>query len=139
MKKIAFIPHKKRVEKHKLDYLRAIADTMDDPYQAEDGREIRGVQLKLANKCADLSGIPYWTFTDCCTDSLQIAVTTLTNIGDSIFSSKDIYVGKVNKIKPKVSSNGQKIEVKLGVNFRTINEVYILKDILTDELNSFQK
>ena len=46
---------------------------------------------------------------------------------------------KVNKIKPKVSSNGQKIEVKLGVNFRTIDEVYILKDILTDELYNFQK
>ena len=103
MKKIAFIPHKKRVEKHKLDYLRAIADTMDDPYQAEDGREIRGVQLKLANKCADLSGIPYWTFTDCCTDSLQIAVTTLTNIGDSIlvpaygwraFANAPVFMGR---------------------------------------------
>ena len=39
MKKIAFIPHKKRVEKHKIDYLRAIADTMDDPYQAEEKLE----------------------------------------------------------------------------------------------------
>ena len=28
----------------------------------------------------------------------------------------------------------KKLRVKLGVNFRTINEVYILKDILTDEL-----
>ena len=103
MKKIAFIPHKKRVEKHKLDYLRAIADTMDDPYQAEDGREVRGVQLELANKCANLSGIPYWTFTDCCTDSLQIAVTTLTNIGDSIlvpaygwraFANAPVFMGR---------------------------------------------
>ena len=77
-KAIAFIPHKKRVEKHKIEYLRAISEAMDDPYQAEDGRDIRGIQLELYNKCAKLSNIPYWTFTDCCTDSLQISIAALT-------------------------------------------------------------
>ena len=84
MKKIAFIPHKQRLERHKVDYLRAISDAMDYPYQSEDGRDLSPIQQSLHDKCAELSGIPYWTFTDCCTDSLQIAVTTLTNIGDSI-------------------------------------------------------
>ena len=30
MKSIAFIPHKQRIAEHKVDYLRAIADAMDD-------------------------------------------------------------------------------------------------------------
>ena len=103
MKKIAFIPHKRRVEKHKVEYLRAISEAMDDPYQAEDGREIRGVQLELAKKCAELSKIPYWSFTDCCTDSLQIAVSCLTNLGDSIlvpaygwraFANAPVFMGR---------------------------------------------
>ena len=57
---------------------------MDSPYQSEDGRELSEIQQKLHDKCADLSGIPYWTFTDCCTDALQIAIHTLTNLGDTI-------------------------------------------------------
>ena len=102
-KAIAFIPHKKRVEKHKIEYLRAISEAMDDPYQAEDGRNIRGIQLELYNKCAKLSGIPYWTFTDCCTDSLQISVAALTNFGDSIlvpaygwraFANAPVFMGR---------------------------------------------
>ena len=96
------------------------------------------VEIKKNNK---LLGVGFLTWDGLSKKyaQLDLGIDLRINIGDSIFSSKDIYVGKVNKIKPKVSSNGQKIEVKLGVNFRTINEVYILKDILTDELNNFQK
>ena len=102
-KAIAFIPHKKRVEKHKIEYLRAISEAMDDPYQAEDGRDIRGIQLELYNKCAKLSGIPYWTFTNCCTDSLQISIAALTDFGDSIlvpaygwraFANAPVFMGR---------------------------------------------
>jgi len=87
MKKIAFIPHKKRVERHKVDYLRAISDAMEDPYQSEDGRDVRGIQLELINKCAELSGVPYWTFTNCCTDALQISIHALTKPNDVILMS----------------------------------------------------
>ena len=47
-KAIPFIPHRHRVEKHKVDYLRAIADSMDYPYQSEDGRDLAPIQQKLA-------------------------------------------------------------------------------------------
>ena len=96
------------------------------------------VEIKKNNK---LLGVGFLTWDGLSKKyaQLDLGIDLRVNIGDSIFSSKDIYVGKVNEIKPKVSSNGQKIEVKLGVNFRTINEVYILKDILTDELYNFQK
>ena len=96
------------------------------------------VEIKKNNK---LLGVGFLTWDGLSKKyaQLDLGIDLRINIGDSIFSSKDIYVGKVNEIKPKVSSNGQKIEVKLGVNFRTINEVYILKDILTDELYNFQK
>jgi dTDP-4-amino-4,6-dideoxygalactose transaminase len=87
MKKIGFVPHKRRIKKHKVEYLKAIAEVMEDPYQSEDGRDVRGVQLELANKCAELSGVPYWTFTNCCTDALQIAIHALTNPGDQILVS----------------------------------------------------
>lgn len=81
---IAFIPHKRRLEKHRVDYLKAINDAMDYPYQSEDGRELSIIQQTLHNKCVELSGIPYWTFTDCCTDALQISIHCLTNPGDTI-------------------------------------------------------
>ena len=84
MKPIAFIPHKQRVAEHKVDYLRAMAEVMDNPWQAEDGRDLAPIQEKLNKKCAELSGIPHWTFTNCCTDSLQIAIEALTNPGDLI-------------------------------------------------------
>ena len=83
-KAIAFIPHKKRIERHRVDYLRAISDSMEDPYQTEDGREMRGVQLALANKCTELSSVAHWQFTDCCTDALQISIAALTKPNDII-------------------------------------------------------
>ena len=83
-KSIAFIPHSRRLKAHKVDYLRAISDAMNSPYQSEDGRDLSEVQQKLHDKCASLSGIPYWTFTDCCTDALQIAIHILTKPGDLI-------------------------------------------------------
>lgn len=83
-KAIAFIPHKTRIERNRVDYLRAISDAMDYPYQAEDGRDMAPIQKQLAERCVDYSGLPHWSFTDCCTDSLQIAVECLTEIGDRV-------------------------------------------------------
>ena len=81
---IAFIPHSRRLKKHRVDYLKAINDSMDYPYQSEDGRELSMIQQALHNKCVSLSNIPYWTFTDCCTDALQISIHCLTKPGDTI-------------------------------------------------------
>ena len=57
---------------------------MDNPYQPEEGRDLAPIQRELADKCIELSGIPYWNFTNCGTDSLQIAVHALTKEGDTI-------------------------------------------------------
>lgn len=81
---IAFIPHKRRLKRHRVEYLKAINDALDYPFQSEDGRELSPVQKKLQEKCISLSNLPYWLFTNCCTDSLQIAVHTLTKPGDTI-------------------------------------------------------
>ena len=54
-KSISFIPHRQRLEKHKVDYLRAMSSAMDYPYQAEDGRDLAPIQRTLADKCAELS------------------------------------------------------------------------------------
>ena len=105
-KPIAFIPHKQRIAAHKVDYLRAIAEAMDNPWQAEDGRDLAPIQDKLTNKCVELSGIPYWTFTNCCTDSLQIAVEALTNPGDLILVPAYGWRGFANA----VDFMGRKIE-----------------------------
>jgi len=83
-KAIAFIPHRQRLDRHRVEYLRAINDAMDYPFQAEDGRDMAPIQQELALKCHTYSGLPYWMFTDCCTDSLQIAIESLTNRGDTI-------------------------------------------------------
>lgn len=84
MKAIAFIPHKKRVEKHRVEYLRAISESMEYPFQAEDGRDIAPIQEKLVEACKNYSKLPYWSFTNCCTDSLQIAVQLLTEFKDRV-------------------------------------------------------
>ena len=83
-KAVSFIPHTRRIDRHRVDYLRAISEAMDDPFQTEDGREMRGVQLELANRCSDYNGVKYWQFTNCCTDALQISIEALTKIGDTI-------------------------------------------------------
>ena len=81
---IAFIPHKRRLKRHRVDYLKAINDALDYPFQSEDGRELSPIQSKLKEKCIELSSLPYWLFTNCCTDSLQIAIHSLTKPGDTI-------------------------------------------------------
>ena len=50
MKAIAFIPHARRLKKHKVDYLRAMSDAMDNPYQSEDGREPSPIHKKLTEE-----------------------------------------------------------------------------------------
>tara|TARA_Y100001972_G_scaffold35137_1_gene43526 strand:+ start:1353 stop:2438 length:1086 start_codon:yes stop_codon:yes gene_type:complete len=84
MKAIPFIPHKQRIEKHKVDYLRAISDNMDHPWQAEDGRELAPIQQSLVDKVSQYTKLPYWCWTDCCTDALQICIEGLTKEGDTI-------------------------------------------------------
>lgn len=78
MKSIAFIPHKKRLERYRVDYLKAINEALDYPYQSEDGRDLSPIQQKLHDKCVSLSKLDYWNFTDCCTDALQVAIHSLT-------------------------------------------------------------
>ena len=83
-KAISFIPHKERIATHRFDYLRAISDSMDHPWQAEDGRDLAPIQQALVDKVRSYSGIPYWCWTDCCTDALQICIEGLTEEGDTI-------------------------------------------------------
>ena len=70
---------------------------------------------------------------------LEVGIDIRINMGDSIFSSEGIYIGNVNQINSKKSSNSQKIEVLLGVDFKNLHEVFIIKDKLKNELKYFEK
>jgi len=83
-KAIACIPHKHRMEAHRVDYLRAISDAMDYPFQSEDGRDPSPAHQQLEATCKQYTGIKYWQFTNCCTDSLQIAFSLYTKTGDTV-------------------------------------------------------
>ena len=83
-KAIACIPHKHRMDAHRVDYLRAISDAMDHPFQSEDGREPSPAHQQLEKTCRQATGIKHWQFTNCCTDSLQIAFSLFTSAGDTV-------------------------------------------------------
>ena len=83
-KAIACIPHQNRIKLHQVEYLRAIADSMDHPFQSEDGREPSLAHKNLSQTCVKYTGIKYWQFTNCCTDSLQIAFSIFCNLGDTV-------------------------------------------------------
>ena len=83
-KAIASIPHQLRLDAHRIDYIKAINEAIDYPFQSEDGREPSPFHQSLEIKCKEHTGIAHWQFTNCCTDSLQIAFHTLCNIGDTV-------------------------------------------------------
>ena len=83
-KAIACIPHKNRIEAHRIEYLRAVSESMDHPFQSEDGREPSTAHQQLTKTCIEYTDIPYWQFTNCCTDSLQIAFSMFCEIGDTV-------------------------------------------------------
>ncbi len=83
-KAIACIPHKNRIESHRIDYLKSISDVMDYPFQSEDSREPAKVVTQLTEKCRSFTGLKYWHFTDCCTDALQLAFHRFCQRGDTV-------------------------------------------------------
>lgn len=83
-KAIPCIPHKQRMDAHKIEYLKAMSEAMDYPFQSEDGRDPSPIHKNLEQKCKKYTGINNWLFTNCCTDSLQIAFQSLCNIGDTV-------------------------------------------------------
>jgi len=83
-KAIATIPHKQRIEAHKVDYLRAISDAMEYPWQSEDGREPSPSHLALEETVKSYIPIKYWQWTNCGTDSLQIAFHAFCKPGDTV-------------------------------------------------------
>ena len=83
-KAIPCVPHKQRIDAHRVEYLKAINEAIDYPFQSEDGREPSPIHKKLTEQCKKYTDINYWLFTNCGTDSLQIAFQTLCNIGDTI-------------------------------------------------------
>lgn len=72
------------MDAHRVAYLRAISDSMDHPFQSEDGREPSLAHQQLAESCSSYTDIPYWQFTNCCTDSLQIAFSMYCHPGDTV-------------------------------------------------------
>lgn len=82
---IPFVPHDRRLARHRKEYLRAFNSAMDSPWQPIHGRDNIDLIIKLKEKCIEYTQIPFWLFTDCCTDSLQIAISVLTEPGDLIF------------------------------------------------------
>ena len=83
-KSIACIPHKQRLESHRIDYLKAINDSMDYPFQSEDGRDSSPSHQKLEAEVKQHVNLPYWQFTNCCTDALQIAFHSFCKRGDTV-------------------------------------------------------
>jgi dTDP-4-amino-4,6-dideoxygalactose transaminase len=83
-KAIACIPHKLRMEAHRVDYLHAINDALDYPFQSEDGRDPSPQHQQLEMLCKRFIPLNHWQFTNCCTDSLQIAFHTLCEPGDLV-------------------------------------------------------
>jgi 3-dehydro-glucose-6-phosphate---glutamate transaminase len=148
---IAFIPHKQRLLAHRVDYVKAFNAAMDYPFQAEDGRDLAPIQQKLAQECVKYSGLPYWGFTDCCTDSLQISIELLTKAGDTVlvpaygwraFSNAPTILGRkvafcdidatgnidLQELKKEVINNTPKAVVIVH-NFGTIVDVSKISDI----------
>ena len=76
-KAIPCIPHKQRMGTHKIEYLKAVSEAMDYPFQSEDGRDPSPVHQKLEKQCIKYTGITNWLFTNCCTDSFQIVILNL--------------------------------------------------------------
>ena len=83
-KAISCIPHKQRIEAHRVDYLKAINDAIDHPWQSEDGREPSPTHIELEAEIKQHINIPYWQFTNCCTDALQIAFHAFCKLGDTV-------------------------------------------------------
>ena len=83
-KAIACIPHKLRMDSHRVDYLRAISESMDYPFQSEDGRDPSPAHQALEYKIKTYNPIKYWQFTNCCTDALQIAFHAFCKHGDTV-------------------------------------------------------
>jgi dTDP-4-amino-4,6-dideoxygalactose transaminase len=83
-KAIASIPHQLRVNAHRVDYIKAINEAVDYPFQSEDGRDPSPFHIQLESKCRAYTGINNWQFTNCCTDALQIAFHTLCAVGDTV-------------------------------------------------------
>ena len=83
-KAIASIPHKDRIDAHRVDYLRAISDAMAYPWQSEDDREPSPAHQALEATVKSYIPLKYWQWTDCCTDSLQIAFHAFCKRGDTV-------------------------------------------------------
>ena len=84
LKTISCIPHKPRIEKYKVEYLRAITQALEYPWQTEDGRDVGEIQADLIKQLNKPYNFKYWFMTNCCTDSLQMAYSILTKPGDLI-------------------------------------------------------
>ena len=83
-KAIVCTPHDARINKHRKDYLTAVHHSMDYPFQSEDGRDASPMHQQLEATCKRFNPIKYWQFTNCCTDSLQIAFHILCKPGDTV-------------------------------------------------------
>ena len=61
---ISCIPHKARIKAYKVEYLRAITEALDYPWQTEDGREIGEVQSKLIKTLNNPDQLKWWFMTN---------------------------------------------------------------------------
>ena len=66
--------------------------------------------------------------------------------GDSVVTSgfssifpKDIYIGKIVNYKKQKTKNFYNVTIKLGVNFKTVTNVYVVKNKYKAELDSLKR
>ena len=96
---ISCVPYNKRIKKFKDVYLEAISSKgMHHPWQAASGIGISAVQEDLVDRCKELSNIDNWILTDCGSDSLLIAILTLTNPGDLILVPAYGWISAANAV-----------------------------------------
>lgn len=79
--------------------MKAIYDNgLSHPWQTVSGMGISFTQIKLLNVCKKMSGIDNWILTDCGTDSLSLAILTVTEPNDLILVPAYGWISAANSV-----------------------------------------
>jgi rod shape-determining protein MreC len=70
--------------------------------------------------------------------NVQIGDTVITS-GYSLDFPEGIFIGTVNKINTRSSDNFHNLDIKLSTDFHTIDHVYVVRNLMKNELNELRK
>jgi dTDP-4-amino-4,6-dideoxygalactose transaminase len=92
---IGIYGYKHRIERYKDRYVEAYRrglDNISDWLTSGPGDQYTHNRKMLADKCIELSGIPYWHFVNCASDALQASIVALTKPGDKIITAATSFI-----------------------------------------------